>query len=916
MSKQVSPASRKQPGEGVETFRLLFHDHPFPMWIYDLETLAFLEVNDAAVEQYGYTRREFLKMTLKDIRPAEEVERLLEDVKRKRPALQHSGVWRHRRKDGSLFDAEITSHTLKYQGRKAVLVTAQDVTARRRAEQQLQESESRYRDLVEKTSAVIYNDAANENSSALYMSPSIKALLGYTAEEWLADPAMWTRLLHPEDRQRVLAQHLRTNKTGKPFQSEYRLLHRDGSVVWVRDDATLLRDEAGKPLYWQGVLLNITERKQAEADIRQRNDDLTLINAIHHAANRGESLASIVNLISTEAKRIFNSRGITLHLLDEARERLVMQNLSVPPDMLAQVEKRMDRAIPPIAHDLRKNHPYRPVLESKQGLLLNDASQIQEFIAGYLEATAWTGKTRQRIKTFIPALTALLGYRSVLVAPLLYGGEPIGTLDMGRSDSFTETDLRRLQNIADHLTAVIQRQRAERELRGSEKRASAQRTAIAELVLDPSFAAGDTPIALRRVVEVLSASLDVARASIWVLTENDSMLRDLALYEAGRGVHSSGMVLQAADFLRYFQAIQAESRVPANDAQTDPRTSELADHYLKPLKITSMLDAGIFIEGRLVGVVCAEHIGERREWHSDEESFVSTIATSVAQLFLNEKRRRAEEEIKRLNAELEQRVEERARQLQEAQEQLVRQEKLAVMGQLAGGVGHELRNPLAVINNAVYFLKLIQPEANEKVREYLQLIENETHNAEKIINDLLDFSRVKSVDREPASVKDLLARVLERFPAPAGVRVTLDLPDGLPQVFADPRQVEQVLGNLVVNACEAMPKGGRLSVICDQCSVFSEQCPVDSEQWVRISVKDTGVGILPENLDKIFEPLFTTKVKGIGLGLAVSQKLAEANGGRIEVQSASSPQGGSGTGSTFTLYLPVYIVPAGGREAS
>jgi PAS domain S-box-containing protein len=276
--------------------------------------------------------------------------------------------------------------------------------------------------------------------------------------------------------------------------------------------------------------------------------------------------------------------------------------------------------------------------------------------------------------------------------------------------------------------------------------------------------------------------------------------------------------------------------------------------------------------------------------------------------------KRVAEEIRQLNAELEQRVEERTRELREAQEQIVRQEKLAVLGQLAGGVAHELRNPLGSISNAVYYLKLVQPEANEKIRQYHAIIENEVHNAVKIITDLLDFSRIKYVDREAVSVPELVRRVLERFPAPPSVEVLLDLPDDLPKVFADWCQMEQVLGNLIVNACQVMRKGGRLTISAGrqkpgaQLPVAAEDSATENAKkttrsdqgTVAIAVKDSGEGILPENMAKLFEPLFTTKLKGIGLGLAVSKKLVEANGGWIVVESEP------GKGSTFTVYLPVH----------
>jgi signal transduction histidine kinase len=193
-----------------------------------------------------------------------------------------------------------------------------------------------------------------------------------------------------------------------------------------------------------------------------------------------------------------------------------------------------------------------------------------------------------------------------------------------------------------------------------------------------------------------------------------------------------------------------------------------------------------------------------------------------------------------------------------------------------------------VIKNAIYYLHMVLPEADEKITEYLGIIDSETRTADKIISDLLDFSRIKSVDREPVTVGYLVASALERFPAPEGVTVKLKIPESLPRVVADPRQMTQVLGNLILNACQAMPEGGALTVTAAR-----------KGKYVTIAVKDTGGGIPPENMNKLFEPLFTTKAKGIGLGLPVSQKLIEANDGRIEVQSTP------GIGSTFTVYLPI-----------
>jgi diguanylate cyclase (GGDEF)-like protein/PAS domain S-box-containing protein len=131
----------------------------------------------------------------------------------------------------------------------------------------LREAESKYRLLVEQIPVVTYVDAVDRNSSTLYMSPQVEEVLGYTPEEWTGDPGLWARLLHPDDRERVLGENGRTNATGEPFREEYRMFHRDGKVVWVQDEAALVTDDAGRPRFWQGVIVDITERKRAEEQV-------------------------------------------------------------------------------------------------------------------------------------------------------------------------------------------------------------------------------------------------------------------------------------------------------------------------------------------------------------------------------------------------------------------------------------------------------------------------------------------------------------------------------------------------------------------------------------------------------------------------------------------------------------------------
>jgi len=252
-------------------------------------------------------------------------------------------------------------------------------------------------------------------------------------------------------------------------------------------------------------------------------------------------------------------------------------------------------------------------------------------------------------------------------------------------------------------------------------------------------------------------------------------------------------------------------------------------------------------------------------------------------------RKRAEEDIQRLNDELEQKVEERTRELMEAQEELLRREKLNMLGIVAASVGNELRNPLGVMNNAVYYLSTLLAGADESVGEYLEIISKEIDGSQRVLSDFIDFFRAAPPRVRDVPVDELINQSLAACDLPGDVTVRVEIPEPLPVVKADPSQMRQVFRNLITNAAQAMPQEGTLRIGARR----------SGPDFVEISVADSGTGIPPENMERIFQPLFTTKARGIGLGLSICKSFTESNGGRIGVESEV------GKGTRFAVLLPV-----------
>jgi len=235
-------------------------------------------------------------------------------------------------------------------------------------------------------------------------------------------------------------------------------------------------------------------------------------------------------------------------------------------------------------------------------------------------------------------------------------------------------------------------------------------------------------------------------------------------------------------------------------------------------------------------------------------------------------------------------------ELKEAQEQLIRSERLAAIGQLASGVGHELRNPLGAMKNAVFYVrrKIAGSELSAtepKVLEFLDIIDGEVNSANKVITDLLGLSRVARPTVSPVNIGGVVEDALSHVAIPDNIELTRDLDPGLPRVMVDADQIRQVFVNIIINAIEAMPEGGRLKIRAKS-----------KAEFVCVEFTDTGGGIPGSIIDKIFDPLFTTKAKGIGLGLAMCKSILGSHGGDIAVKSKE------GKGATFTVSLPTRVV--------
>jgi signal transduction histidine kinase len=384
--------------------------------------------------------------------------------------------------------------------------------------------------------------------------------------------------------------------------------------------------------------------------------------------------------------------------------------------------------------------------------------------------------------------------------------------------------------------------------------------------------------AAAHATQVSAEALDVQRVGLWLFRNRDQRLVCVCQYDRAKREHTSGAELLAVDYPTYMKALHERRVIAAEDAVKDPLTAELAPSYLKPLGIVSLLDAPIIRAGRVVGVVCHEVVGASRKWTPRDLEFASAVADMVTLIF---------EQADRL--ELEAALQEQAEQHQQSQ-------KMEALGRMACGVAHDFNNVLGVISVSLGAFQRVESEhpslqgVSERVEEMIRLGQRLTHQ-------LLAFGRER---RESSSDTADIAAVLERMTpllrSAAGSHITVepDIRVSDARVMVDASHIEQILLNLVLNSRDAIEAAGRITLTLREAVEADEVAP-DS---IVLIVQDDGVGMDEATSTRLFEPYFTTKSRGNGLGLATVYGIARRAGGLVRASSALNK------GTSILIALP------------
>ena len=380
------------------------------------------------------------------------------------PGGQQEGTFRLRHANNSWRWAEaIATNLLDEPSVGAIVINYRDITDRKKSEGALRNSEERFRLLFDRMLDGVYR--STRDGKFTNVNPAMVKMFGYASEEEMLKVDIKNDLYFvPEER----GSHILD--TGKEETDIYRMRRKDGSEIWVEDHGLYIHDEQGNVIFHEGILRDITARRQAEVELQNKNDDLELISIINEAAIRGESLDAIVVLLGKEMKRIFSSVGSTVYMLSSDRRYVNLQQYSMTSELTTRIEQLIGSSIPPVQIPIREGSLFQKALNAPGGIITSEPEGIQKWIEEFIETPSLPSIAKMALRKLVPQIYKLLNIKSIITIPLVSDGKTIGILDISGSYLFSRDDLIRIENITGQLTAAIQRQQAEEQLQLSKER--------------------------------------------------------------------------------------------------------------------------------------------------------------------------------------------------------------------------------------------------------------------------------------------------------------------------------------------------------------------------------------------------------------------------------------------------------------
>ncbi len=694
--KSYYPELQRRLAE-LEKFRALLDQSNEAVFLVSLTDGRMDDVNESAGRQLGYTRKELLALPLSALIVDERYSELSTYISElAEPGAAKIVTTPLRCRDGNTFPAELSLRRVTFEQEEYLMIVAHNITRRQQAQRALEESETRYRALVEQLPVGVYTAALDEIRSTLYMSPQIELLTGFTPEEYMAHPGLWSQQLHPDDRERVLAEIGRSNADLTAFNCEYRMITRDGRSVWFRDEATVIRTSDEQPRFRQGVMIDITARKQAEEALRESE-------ARYRALIEQ---ASDAIFLETEDDEIIDVNQKACQLLGYTREELLQLKVAdlIAPEthrptqniLRDELEHHADRPFESLDRH-RDGHTIpvevtvtrltgqekplvlaivRDITERKRAA--EEIRQLSEFNEGIIQnvAEGIVIEDAEGYYTFAnPAAAAMLGYpaeqligmhRAMFIPadqwPLVLladeqhkrGLSDRYQMEILRQDStrlpiqISSRPLYKAGKFAGTLSVLTNIQEqvlAEQEKSRSLERMEQQRLALLQLSTHTALVEGRLAEAFPFIAQTVAQTLKVARVTIWQLGDDGETLYCRGYYQPADLPQPDEKPLRFSQYPLYAAALRSGLVLETSDVRSDPRTAELNADYWEPSGITATVETPIWLHGQVVGIICYEHIGTSRIWIPDEVTFTIQVAALIAQALLNSELQRQAEEL-------------------------------------------------------------------------------------------------------------------------------------------------------------------------------------------------------------------------------------------------------------------------------